>query len=193
MASAEDHTASAVEDAALLGASAETPDWSRETPRGFWDPSRRLLRALRRYEAARRRGGLLDGLIRRRWVLSHRFWSAISQADLPLGSRVAGGLKMPHPNGVVVHPEARIGPNCLLMQQVTLGVGRGGVPTLAGHVDVSPGAKILGGITIGKHALIGANAVVLSDVPDYAIVVGVPARVIGDRRDRVKARLAAEA
>jgi serine O-acetyltransferase len=52
-------------------------------------------------------------------------------------------------------------------------------PTLLGHVDIGAGAKIIGNITIGKHALIGANAVVTRDVPDYAIVAGVPAKVIG--------------
>ena len=83
---------------------------------------------------------------------------------------------MPHPNGVVVHPEAVIGPNCLLFQQVTIGSGpRPGLPKLGGHVDVGPGAKILGGVTIGDHAVIGANAVVVSDVPAGAVAVGVPA------------------
>ena len=90
---------------------------------------------------------------------------------------------MPHPNGIVVHPDTVIGPNCLLMQQVTLGVsGRGdGAPCLGGHVDISAGARILGGITIGDHALVGANAVVTKDVEPYAIMAGVPARKIGTR------------
>jgi serine O-acetyltransferase len=193
MASANDPSTTLIDEETLLGISADDPDWSRERPGRFWDPSRRMLRALRGYDAARRRGGLMSALIRRRWVLSHRFWSVICQADVPLGSRVAGGLKLPHPNGVVIHPQAVIGPNCLIMQQVTIGVNRGGIPELAGHVDVSPGAKILGGIKIGKHALIGANAVVLSDVPEYAIVAGVPARVIGDRREHARLRLAAKA
>ncbi len=85
---------------------------------------------------------------------------------------------LPHPNGIVVHPAAEIGPNCLLFQQVTLGVLPGGVPRLEGNVVVGAGAKLLGGIKIGDHARIGANAVVLQDVPAGATCVGVPARVV---------------
>ncbi|NTW47115.1 MAG: serine acetyltransferase, partial [Chlorobaculum sp.] len=75
---------------------------------------------------------------------------------------------------------ARIGPNCLFFQQVTIGMGgpKPGAPKIGGHVDIGAGAKILGGVTIGDHALIGANAVVLCDVPAHATAVGIPARVI---------------
>ena len=78
------------------------------------------------------------------------------------------------------HPGSKIGPNCLLNQQVTLGYGGKvpGNPTLGGHVDVGAGAKILGNITIGDHAKIGANAVVLQNVPPHATAVGIPARII---------------
>lgn len=110
--------------------------------------------------------------------LRHRFWSIVSGADIPLGSRIAGGLLLPHPNGVVIHPEAEVGPNCIIFQQVTLGVADGGAPRLAGHVDVGAGAKLIGAINIGAHARIGANAVVLHDVPDGATAVGVPARIL---------------
>ena len=89
---------------------------------------------------------------------------------------------MPHPNGIVIHPMCKIGPNCLILQQVTLGSNgssaNGGVPTLGGHVDVGAGAKILGPVVIGDNAVIGANAVVLADVPANAVAVGIPARLI---------------
>jgi serine O-acetyltransferase len=85
---------------------------------------------------------------------------------------------MPHPNGIVIHPEARIGPNCLIFQQVTIGVANGGVPRIEGHVDIGAGARILGAITVHEHAQVGANAVVVHDVPAGATVVGVPARVV---------------
>ena len=86
---------------------------------------------------------------------------------------------MPHPYGIVVHPSAELGPNCLLMQGATIGTnGKAGVPRIGGHVDIGPGAMILGQITIGDHAVIGANAVVLEDVPAYGVAVGVPAKVI---------------
>ena len=158
--------------------SAQEPDWTREQCSPFeWRPARQLLRAVRDYKRARERGGVIGALQRRSATLRHRFWSAVAGADIPVNSaRIAGGLMIPHPTGVVVHPEAVIGPNCLLFQQVTIGTGpKPGVPRLGGHVDVGPGAKILGGVTIGDHAVIGANAVVLNDVPAGAVAVGVPA------------------
>lgn len=162
--------------------SATEPDWSREVPRKWWDPPRRLIRAIRRYQAAR---GPFAGLIRKYWVLQHRFWTVVTGAELQLNTEFGGGLVMTHPNGIVVHPKARIGPNCLLFQQVTLGMrtGREGLPNLGGHVEVGSGAKILGPITIGDHAVIGANAVVLDDVPRGAAAVGIPARVIERKLD----------
>jgi len=166
VASRSDSTTPSVE---RLSISAEAPDWSREQCSPFaWRPARQLMRAVRDYKRARERGGLFGSLQRRAATVRHRFWSAIAGADIPVNSaRIAGGLMLPHPTGVVVHPEAVIGPNCLLFQQVTIGTGpKPGVPRLGGHVDVGPGAKILGGVTIGDHAVIGANAVVLTDVPD---------------------------
>lgn len=117
-------------------------------------------------------------------VARHRFWSVVTGTDIPLNSRIAGGLMLPHPNGVVVHPDAEIGPNCLLFQQVTLGSSAAGAPRLGGNVVVGAGAKVLGPVNIGNHSRIGANAVVLSDVPDCAISVGVPARAILDPKTR---------
>jgi serine O-acetyltransferase len=151
--------------------SASVPDWSREAKGREWSPGKALLASVRDYDRKR-------GLGRKLAVLRHRFWSAVTGADIPLTSQIEGGLLIPHPNGIVIHPQARIGPNCLLFQQVTIGASGGGVPTLGGHVDVGAGAKIVGGVTIGDHAVIGANAVVVRDVPAGAVVAGIPARII---------------
>jgi serine O-acetyltransferase len=85
--------------------------------------------------------------------------------------------------GIVLHRDAKIGKHCLISQQVTLGgrSGRSGAPILGDYVRVGAGAKILGKITIGDYAVIGANAVVLQDVPEGAVVAGVPAKEV--RRD----------
>jgi serine O-acetyltransferase len=159
--------------------SATAADWSRENKALFqWIPSRSLLASIRGYQSHSASNSWWSILPRFVAVLRHRFWSIVTGADIPLNCRLGGGLLLPHPNGVVIHPDAEIGPNCLLFQQVTLGTGKGGVPRLEGHVDVGAGAKILGGVTIGSHAKIGANAVVVSDVPSRATAVGVPAKIV---------------
>jgi serine O-acetyltransferase len=156
------------------------PDWSREQC-GFWSwqPGRKLLRAIRSYQAAANKPQPLRGLLRACAVLRHRFWSVISGADIPLTTRIGGGLYLPHPNGIVVHSDAVLGPNCLLFQQVTIGADhRGGVPVIGGHVDIGAGAKVIGNVRIGDHVRIGANAVVVTDIPSCSSAVGVPARVL---------------
>lgn len=158
--------------------SAEVADWTRERPRRFWDPSRKLLLSIRRYQHWQTKANPLSLFICRWLVLRHRFWSVVTGADIPLNCSIGGGLLMNHPNGIVIHPEARIGVNCLIFQQVTIGTrGERGVPQIGGHVDIGAGAKILGPVRIGPHAKIGANAVVLCDVPGGAIAIGIPATV----------------
>ena len=160
--------------------SATEPDWTREQCRGFWDPGRRLLRSIRRYQHWRSSEKVVAPLVRRYWVLQHRFWSVVTGADIPLNVQIGGGLLIPHPNGIVIHPHTRIGPNCLIFQQVTVGTRDGeGPPILGGHVDVGAGAKCLGAIRLGDRAKVGANAVVLENVPASATVVGIPARALG--------------
>jgi serine O-acetyltransferase len=158
--------------------SASIPDLTREQPRRFWDPSRRLLKAIRDYQKARDSGRVWAPLMMKLCALRHRFWSVVAGAEIDLNCRIGGGLLMPHPNGIVIHPDAVIGPNCLIFQQVTIGTtARGGCPVIGGHVDIGAGARILGAVQIGDHAVIGANAVVLRDVPACGRAVGVPAVV----------------
>ncbi|MDH5561897.1 MAG: serine acetyltransferase, partial [Deltaproteobacteria bacterium] len=108
--------------------SASEPDWSRERCRRFWDPSRKLLKAIRAYQRLLKRDGWFGKIISKWFVLHHRFWSVIAGADIPLNSQLGGGLLLPHPNGIVIHPDAVIGPNYLIFQQVTIvgGVKIGG-------------------------------------------------------------------
>ena len=158
--------------------SATVADWTREKIlRRTYEPWKRLLSVIRRYQRIKAGQGLR--LFLPFLVIAHRFWSAVCGADIPLNSQLGGGLILTHPNGIVIHPEARIGVNCLIFQQVTIGVGTApGLPEIGGHVDIGAGAKILGGIHIGDHARIGANSVVLSDVPAGATAVGIPAKIV---------------
>lgn len=157
--------------------SSEIPDWSRETKPVFaWAPSRSLLASIRSYQRNTKYNLPWHVLLRKLAVLRHRFWTVVTGADIPINSNIGGGLLMPHPNGIVIHPDAIIGPNCLIFQQVTIGSrGLSGVPVIGGHVDIGAGAKILGSLTVGDHSLIGANAVVMDCVPPNSVAVGIPA------------------
>jgi len=153
----------------------EIADWTRETPRQFWDPGRKLLLSMRAYQRWQRRTGPLADIARKWIVFRHRFWSIMTGADIPLNCNIGGGLLIPHPNGIVIHPGARVGFNCLIFQQVTLG-SRGGIeglPVIGNHVDIGAGAKILGPVAIGDHARIGANAVIIKNVESGAVAVGI--------------------
>ena len=164
--------------------SAFVVDWSREAcSRWEWNPGRQLIRSIRRYQAAASRGGLLGRIGKAYWARWHRFWSVVSGAEIPVMTKIGGGLLLPHPNGIVIHPSVEIGINCLIFQQATLGHGGPipGVPRLGAHVDVGAGARLLGGITVGSHAQVGANSVVLVDVPPLATAVGMPARILPRR------------
>lgn len=153
--------------------SADTPDWSREKIEQFWQPGKQLLRALRRYQAARARTGLLARLSAKYWVAVHRFWSLVTQSEIHLNTQIGGGLRLPHATGIIINPDSVIGPNCLIFHQVTLA----GAVTVGGHVDFGAGCKIIGPVTLGDHITIGANAVVTKDVPSNATAIGVPAKI----------------
>lgn len=83
-------------------------------------------------------------------------------------------------SGVIIHKEAIVGERVLFGQGTTIGrkLDPSGVPQVGDDVYISTGAKILGDIKIGNNVIIGANAVVINDVPDNSVVAGVPAKVI---------------
>lgn len=111
------------------------------------------------------------------------FLRKISELLLGIGiwpeSEIGPGLKIEHYGGVYI--SAKMGKNCRVSQQVVIGhIGGfkgGGTPIIGDNVYIGAGAKILGDIKIGNNVKIGANAVVITDVPDNAIAVGVPAKV----------------
>jgi len=102
--------------------------------------------------------------------------------ELPYSVILGRRVVIEHQGAIVIHGNCQIGDDCILRQGVTLGnktLERPmDAPILGKRVNVGAGAKILGAVTIGDDATIGANAVVLSDVPAGAIAVGIPARIL---------------
>jgi serine O-acetyltransferase len=108
---------------------------------------------------------------------------AITGADIAWSARIGPGLVLWHPTGVVIGPRVVVGRDARVQQGITLGAarsrtGQDGDPVLGDGVYVGAGARVLGPVHVGDRARIGANAVVLTDVPDDASAVGVPARII---------------
>jgi serine O-acetyltransferase len=94
---------------------------------------------------------------------------------------IGPGLFINHVGGIWINPKAKIGANCNLNHNVTIGSAGGekkGVPSLGDRVWVGPNATIVGAIKVGSNVAVSANSLVVSDVPDNAIVIGVPAKVI---------------
>lgn len=118
----------------------------------------------------------------------HELWSWLSGTDIALGATIGTNLMLPHPNGVIIHEKSVIGDDCMIMQQVTLGqLAVAHAPLVGCGVYIGAGAKVLGNIKIGDKAAIGANAVVLSDVPDGTRAVGIPARLLPKKDEHVQA------
>lgn len=111
------------------------------------------------------------------WKLSYLLFNSSVPASVVIG----GGSKFAYGGiGVVIHSRAVIGKNCMIGQNVTIG-GKSGwyeVPVIGDNVEISAGARIIGPVRIGNNVIIGANAVVVKDVPDNCIVAGVPAKII---------------
>jgi len=118
-----------------------------------------------------------------------QFARFLTGIEIHPGATIGSGLFIDHGMGVVVGETTEIGDNVTLFQGVTLG-GTGKQrgkrhPTIGSHVVVGAGAKVLGPITIGDYVKIGANSVVLQDVPDHSTVVGIPGRIVRIKDERV--------
>lgn len=102
--------------------------------------------------------------------------------SIPYNTYIGPGLYIGHFGGIIVNPEAKIGCNCNINQEVTIGAAYGGKfpgsPIIMDNVYLAPGSKVIGGITIGNHAAVGANCVVTKSVPDNGVVVGIPGEVV---------------
>ncbi len=125
------------------------------------------------------------------WLLG-RFSSHIARwltgIEIHPAAKIGRRLVIDHGMGVVIGETAEVGDDCYFYHQVTLGVARaiGGKrhPSVGNNVIIGAGAKVLGPIKVGDNARVGANSVVLEDVPNDTTVVGIPARPV----DRVRTR-----
>ena len=152
-------------------------DWGAQ---GFW--------AMLVYRFGRWRYGVRPAPLRKLFSLVYKFLYKFVQIltgiELPCEVPVGKDFVIEHSGGIVVSGFARFGDHCRIRNGVVIGLARTEdpcAPQLGDNVDVGAGAKLLGNIRIGNHVRIGANAVVVTDVPDNSIAVGVPA-VIKPRR-----------
>jgi len=115
-------------------------------------------------------------------LIWHKMTEIITGIELPEQADIGKGLYIGHFGNVIVGGGVKMGVNCSLSQDVTIGqAGRGderGSPIIGDRVYVAPGARVIGKIKIGSDVAIGANAVVTKDLPDGAVAVGVPAKVV---------------
>lgn len=113
--------------------------------------------------------------------LLHRLLFLLFNSSIPMSAEIGEGTVLCYGGmGVVLHQHCRIGRNVVIAQQVTVGgrSRRGAVPVIEDRCYIGAGARILGPIRVGAGSVVGANAVVIEDVPPCSVVVGVPARVV---------------
>ncbi|HHB1907136.1 TPA: serine O-acetyltransferase [Bacillus cereus] len=114
-------------------------------------------------------------------ILSTFIWSLnikLHSCDISPMAKIGPGITMHHSVGIVIGA-VTIGKNLNIFQNTTLGTrGKGEYPTLGDNVELFAGCAVLGGIQVGDNVKIGANSVVIHDVPSYSTAVGVPARII---------------
>jgi serine O-acetyltransferase len=128
--------------------------------------------------------------IKSRWIrlpfsflykVLYLFIQIITGIELPCEAKVGRRFTIEHFGGIVVSGDATFGDDVIIRNGVTVGLRHTGVrgsPIIGNRVDIGAGAKLLGPIQIGDDVAIGANAVVIKDVPANSIAVGVPARII---------------
>lgn len=109
------------------------------------------------------------------------FW--FFKIEIGGGVTIGPGLRLPHPMNIIIAPNSAIGPECDLYADVRLvwSHGRQQGPRLGTRVFMGDGAKAVGAVSIGDHAIIGVSAVVTHDIPPHCTAVGIPAKVLSPK------------
>lgn len=112
------------------------------------------------------------------------FW--FFKIEISRYAHIGPGLRLPHPMGLIIAPNVSIGPDCDIYADVRLVLAHGAKqgPQIGRHVFLGDGAKVVGQVNVGDHAIIGVSSVVTRDVPAHATAVGIPAKVITESNDR---------
>ncbi|MGE6490453.1 serine O-acetyltransferase [Exiguobacterium sp. NPDC077395] len=116
-------------------------------------------------------------------ILDIVFIRIFANSEVPYTTKIGKRLGLPHGGmGIIISGKSTIGDDVIIFHQVTIGtrVSEGKAPIIGNNVFIGAGAKILGDITIGDGSSIGANAVVLTDVPPHSTAVGIPAKIISN-------------
>lgn len=111
----------------------------------------------------------------------YKHYQYLTGIQMRLGTKVGKGLRFAHFSCIIINDKAIIGNNCMIHQGVTIGLvagPHGGSPHIGNNVILAAGAKVIGNVRVGNNVMIGAGAVVVKDVPDNAVVAGVPARIL---------------
>ena len=123
--------------------------------------------------------GILRKMIYPIVFLIQKHYQEKSGIQIRIGTNVGKGLCFTHYSAIIISPFSKIGENVTIFQGVTVGGMFGkGDPVIGDNVIAFAGSKIIGNVQVGNNVVIGANAVVSKDIPDNAVVVGVPAKVI---------------
>jgi serine O-acetyltransferase len=146
------------------------------------------------YRFGRWRNGFRNRIVRAPlsfcYKLSFKLIQIATGIELPCEAKIGRRFRIDHFGDVIISGDAEIGDDVVIRNGVSIGLRRAGLrgsPRIGNRVDIGAGAKILGSITIGDDTLVGANAVVLHDVPPNSIAVGIPASLI-PRRPAVSAQ-----
>jgi serine O-acetyltransferase len=152
-------------------------DWTQQ---GFW--------ALVIYRFGRWRYTISSAWVRKPFSLLYKIAFKIIQIltgiELPCEVQIGKNFRIDHFGDIIISGYAKFGDNCIIRNGVTVGLRRieeACAPRIGNNVSFGAGAKVLGDIAIGDHVDIGANAVVIRDVPPHSIAVGVPAKNIAKK------------